>query len=108
LWDTEHIKLTKEILPVIVVGDMYKQMVNKAPKKYVKIRLQIDILSAYAYYQTNTLNPISQAEFMYYRLKEMCQENREGWTKEEWRIVIIDMMTPLWACDLIEKLNLND
>jgi len=83
-------------------------ILKKAPKKYVRIRLQIDIISAYSYYQSNAINPISQAEFTYYRLKEYCQENRDGWTKEEWRTVIMDMMTPLWACDLIDELGLND
>jgi len=77
-------------------------------KKYDKFEMMMNIRSAFAYYNSEAIAPVSQAEFTYYRLKEYCRENRCNWTKAEWRAFIMDMLTPLWACDLIDLLELND
>jgi len=83
-----------------------------AQRKRQKTREELDILyeifSAYSFYVNEAINPVSQAEFTMFRLKDYCQENRQGWTKNKWRRLIVESLTPLWSCELIDDLKLND
>lgn len=73
-----------------------------------QIVLHMNIVSSFVWYCSNTTNPVSQAEFTFYRIKEHCEENRQGWSKKAWREFITSMISTLWACELIDELNLND
>lgn len=73
-----------------------------------KIVMMSGIMSSYIYYASKTYRPVSQAEFTRYRLIELCQENRMGWSKKDWRELIINMVSNLWACEIIDDLGLND